>query len=62
VIARHRGRVELLSDHPKTVIDNLLALDSAMSEHLVGTEDVLRVDAEARAGFEAAGYELPAEA
>ena len=40
VIARHRGRVELLSDHPKTVIDNLLALDSAMSEHLRTPDDV----------------------
>ncbi|MGZ4489245.1 MAG: UvrD-helicase domain-containing protein [Nocardioidaceae bacterium] len=40
VIARHRGHVELLSDHPKTVIDNLLALDGAMSEHLVGPADV----------------------
>ncbi len=40
VIARHRGRVELLSDHPKTVIDNLLALDSAMSEHLRTPDEV----------------------
>jgi DNA helicase-2/ATP-dependent DNA helicase PcrA len=40
VIARHRGQVELLSDHPKTVIDNLLALDGAMSEHLVGPAEV----------------------
>ena len=40
VVARHRGTVELLSDHPKTVIDNLLALDSAMSEHLVTPDDV----------------------
>ncbi len=40
VIARHRGRIELLSDHPKTVIDNLLALDGAMSEHLVTPDDV----------------------
>ena len=40
VVARHRGRVELLSDHPQTVIDNLLALDAAMSEHLVSPQDV----------------------
>ena len=40
VVARHRGRIELLSDHPKTVIDNLLALDAAMSEHLVSPDDV----------------------
>jgi DNA helicase-2/ATP-dependent DNA helicase PcrA len=30
----------LLSDHPTTVIDNLLALDAAMSEHLVTPDDV----------------------
>ena len=40
VIARHRVRIEALSDHPKTVIDNLLALDGAMSEHLVTPADV----------------------
>ena len=51
VIARYTGRVELLSDHPKTVIDYLLALDSAMTEHLVGPEDVLRFQAEHRPRF-----------
>ena len=40
-----------LSDHPPTVIQNLLALESAMSEHLVDADDVRRVDAEARQGF-----------
>jgi DNA helicase II / ATP-dependent DNA helicase PcrA len=40
VVARHRGRVELLSDHPRTVIDNVLALDAAMSEHLVTPDQV----------------------
>ena len=48
------GDVRSLSDHPPTVIQNLLALDSAMSEHLVGPDDVRRVDGEARRGFERA--------
>ena len=51
VIARYTGRVELLSDHPKTVIDYLLALDGSMTEHLVGPEDVRRFHAEHRARF-----------
>jgi DNA helicase-2/ATP-dependent DNA helicase PcrA len=52
VIARHRARVELLSDHPGTVIDNLLALDSAMSEHLVGPDDVRAFQARHRSQVE----------
>ena len=51
VIDRFTGHIELLSDHPATVIQNLLALDGAMSEHLVGPDDVHRVDGEARQGF-----------
>ena len=39
-IARHTQRVELLSDHPETVINYVLALDGAMSEHLVVPDDV----------------------
>ena len=39
-IDRFTGEVELLTDHPATVIQNLLALDSAMSEHLVDADDV----------------------
>ena len=54
VVDRYTGVVRFLSDHPETVIQNLLALDGAMSEHLVGPDDVRRVDAEARSGFEAA--------
>ena len=54
VIARHRGRVDLLSDHPATVIDNLLALDSAMSEHLVGPDDVRAFQDESRPAVEKA--------
>lgn len=50
-VERYTGEVAHLSDHPPTVIQNLLALESAMSEHLVGPDDVLRVDAEARAAF-----------
>ena len=55
VIERFTGHIELLTDHPATVIQNLLALDGAMSEHLVDADDVRRVDAEARRGFERAG-------
>ena len=54
VVDRHTGSVTQLTDHPETAIQNLLALDGAMSEHLVGPDDVRRVDAEARRGFEAA--------
>ncbi|MGO4255455.1 ATP-dependent helicase [Marmoricola sp. RAF53] len=51
-VDRFTGPVDFLTDHPPTVIQNLLALDAAMSEHLVGPDDVARVDAEARAAFE----------
>ena len=51
VVDRYTGEIRHLSDHPATVIQNLLALDGAMSEHLVAAADVRRVDAEARAGF-----------
>jgi DNA helicase-2/ATP-dependent DNA helicase PcrA len=57
VIDRFTGHIELLSDHPATVIQNLLALDGAMSEHLVTADDVRRVDGEARRGFEGARAE-----
>ncbi|RJS47902.1 ATP-dependent helicase [Nocardioides cavernaquae] len=53
VVERYAGEVRALSDHPPTVIQNLLALDGAMSEHLVTVDDVRRVDAEARARFAA---------
>ena len=51
VVDRHTGEIRHLSDHPATVIQNVLALDGAMSEHLVPAADVRRVDAEARAAF-----------
>ena len=53
-VERFTGEVEFLSDHPPTVIQNLLALDGAMSEHLVSAEQVVAVDAEAKRGFVAA--------
>ncbi|CAM3251014.1 ATP-dependent DNA helicase [Nocardioides dubius] len=34
-IQRHTGPVHVLSDHPETVVGNILALEGAMSEHLV---------------------------
>ena len=51
-VDRYDGPVEKLSDHPPTVIQNLLALDGSMSEHLVdpdprlgaGQDHVVRVD------------------
>ena len=50
-IDRYTGEVRHLTDHPETAIQNLLALDSAMSEHLVDADRVRAIDAEARAGF-----------
>ncbi|WP_232679380.1 ATP-dependent DNA helicase [Nocardioides sp. R-C-SC26] len=51
VVDRFTGEVRFLTDHPPTAIQNLLALDGAMSEHLVSEPDVRRVDAQARADF-----------
>lgn len=34
-IQRHRAAVDRLSDHPETVVNYILALEGAMSEHLV---------------------------
>ena len=53
-VERFTGEVELLSDHPPTVIQNLLALEGAMNEHLVTVEQVLEVDARACRAFEEA--------
>ncbi len=47
-IARHRGSVKFLSDHPKTVIDNILALDGQLSEHLVSPDEVRLIDRSVR--------------
>ncbi|HSE56407.1 MAG TPA: ATP-dependent DNA helicase [Nocardioidaceae bacterium] len=41
-IARYDRPVRLLSDHPETVINYLLALDGGMAEHLVTPADVRR--------------------
>ncbi len=51
VVDRYQGPVEQLTDHPETAIQNLLALDSAMSEHLVDIERVRAFDAAERLGF-----------
>jgi ATP-dependent DNA helicase UvrD/PcrA len=45
VIDRHRGAVELLSDHPATVIGYLLALDGSLAEHLVEPSALRAFDA-----------------
>ncbi|TIC81272.1 ATP-dependent helicase [Nocardioides sp. GY 10113] len=58
-IARHRGRVQTLSDHPPTVIDNLLALEGAISEHLQTTDAVREHDAALRPRVDEALAEGP---
>ena len=42
VVDRHTGQVAHLTDHPPTAIQNLLALDGAMSEHLVSPDERAR--------------------
>ncbi|WP_241901436.1 ATP-dependent helicase [Nocardioides houyundeii] len=51
-IQRHVGPVALLSDHPPTVVNYILGLDGAMSEHLVDVAQVREFDARTRAAFE----------
>lgn len=51
VVDRYEGEITQLTDHAETAIQNLLALDSAMSEHLVGPDDVRAFDATERADF-----------
>src|SRR6478609_5438715 len=51
VVDRYQGEIVQLTDHAETAIQNLLALDSAMSEHLVGADEVRAFDAAERAGF-----------
>ena len=53
-ITRHTGAVRLLSDSPKHVIDYLLALEGAMSEHLVDVAAVRAFDADTAARLTAA--------
>ena len=62
VIARHTGRIELLSDHPETVIGNILGLDGAMSEHLVDPEQLSAFHRVERPRFEAALADSKAKA
>jgi DNA helicase II / ATP-dependent DNA helicase PcrA len=50
-IARYTGHVELLSDHPETVIGYLLSLEGAMSEHLVDMDRLRRFQRAERAAF-----------
>ncbi|MGN6783335.1 MAG: UvrD-helicase domain-containing protein [Marmoricola sp.] len=53
-VERHTGEVRLLTDHPATAVQNLLALDGAMNEHLVDLDEVARFDARQRPAFVAA--------
>ena len=50
-IQRFTKPIELLTDHPETAINNLLALDAAMTEHLVTPEEVRAYDAKQRPLF-----------
>jgi len=52
-VQRHTRPVEQLSDHPPTVVQNLLALDGQLSEHLVTPDRVRSHDAAERPKFEA---------
>ena len=61
VIADHRGAVARLSDHPPTVVAALLALDGAMSEHLVTPDAVRGFHAAERPRFEAVLADLVAQ-
>ncbi len=54
VVDRYDGIIVRLTDHAETAIQNLLALDSAMSEHLVSPDDVRAFDAAEHGGFERA--------
>lgn len=51
VVDRYPGEIVQLTDHAETAIQNLLALDSAMSEHLVGPDDVRAFDEQEKLGF-----------
>lgn len=53
-IARYDGHVELLSDHPPTVINYLLALDGALAEHLLTPDDLRAFHARERPRVEEA--------
>jgi DNA helicase-2/ATP-dependent DNA helicase PcrA len=51
VVDRYPGEIVQLTDHAETAIQNLLALDSAMSEHLVTPDMVREHDAGERDAF-----------
>src|SRR4051794_36070128 len=51
-VARYTGPVQLLSDHPETVIGYVLGLEGALSEHLVDLETLRRFQRVERAAFE----------
>jgi DNA helicase-2/ATP-dependent DNA helicase PcrA len=51
-VSRHTGPIRLLTDHPQTAVKNLLALDAAMTEHLVTPDEVRAHDAHHRRLFE----------
>lgn len=60
-VERFRGDIQHLTDHPPTAVQNLLALDGAMAEHLVSAAEVRRIDQEAKRGFQRAIAQEAAE-
>lgn len=59
VIDRHRDPVTALSDSPKHVIDYMLRLESALSEHLVTPAELRAFDARERERFAAGLADAP---
>jgi len=60
-IAQHQLPIEQLSDHPETVVNYILALEGAMSEHLVEPGRLLDLQAREHQAFSAALAEAKAK-
>ncbi len=60
VINQHTGSVRELSDHPKTVIQYILKLDAALSEHLTTPEALATFDEDVRRRFAEGLADAPA--
>ncbi|MFS3128503.1 UvrD-helicase domain-containing protein [Nocardioides sp. Bht2] len=61
-IQRHTKPVHVLSDHPETVVANILALEGAMSEHLVELSELRALQAREHVQFSAALADAKAKA
>ncbi|WP_110208650.1 ATP-dependent helicase [Nocardioides daejeonensis] len=60
-VQRHRLPIEQLSDHPETVVNYILALEGAMSEHLVDPQALLDLQEREHRAFTAALTEARAK-